>query len=72
MHGILYQLNSLSSINGSNRPGIIHRLDKDTSGLLIVAKTNEAHQILAKDISEHKVKDTIMIVYGSLVKQVEL
>lgn len=66
VHGILYQLNSLSSINGSNRPGIIHRLDKDTSGLLIVAKTNEAHQILAKDISEHKVKrHYYAIVYGS-------
>ena len=66
VHCILYQLNSLSSINGSNRPGIIHRLDKDTSGLLIVAKTNEAHQILAKDISEHKVKrHYYAIVYGS-------
>lgn len=66
VHGILYQLSNLSSINGSNRPGIIHRLDKDTSGLLIIAKTNEAHQILAKDISEHKVsRHYFAIVYGA-------
>ena len=40
----------LSGINGVARPGIVHRLDKDTSGLLVVAKTNEAHQMLAEQI----------------------
>ncbi|MBE6606170.1 MAG: RluA family pseudouridine synthase [Ruminococcaceae bacterium] len=44
---------SLSSINGVIRPGIVHRIDKDTSGLLIVAKCNEAHLSLAKQIKEH-------------------
>ena len=39
---------SLSSINGVERPGIVHRIDKDTSGLLVVCKTNTAHQGLAK------------------------
>ena len=43
----------LSSINGVVRPGIVHRIDKDTSGLLIVAKTDEAHQGLAQQIAEH-------------------
>lgn len=44
---------NLSDLNGKLRPGIIHRLDKDTSGLLIVAKNNFAHEHLAKQISDH-------------------
>ncbi len=44
---------SLSGINGIIRPGIVHRIDKDTSGLLIVAKTNDAHLGLAEQIKEH-------------------
>ena len=44
---------SLSSINGVIRPGIVHRIDKDTSGLLIVAKTDEAHLGLAEQIKDH-------------------
>ena len=44
---------SLSGINGVLRPGIVHRIDKDTSGLLIVAKTDQAHQGLAQQIKEH-------------------
>jgi len=44
---------SLSGINGVVRPGIVHRIDKDTSGLLIVAKTDEAHKALAVQIAEH-------------------
>lgn len=45
--------NSLSGINGILRPGIIHRIDKDTSGLLIVAKTDNAHRHLAEQIKNH-------------------
>ena len=41
------------AVNGVIRPGIVHRIDKDTSGLLIVAKTNEAHLGLAEQIKEH-------------------
>ena len=44
---------SLSGINGEIRPGIVHRIDKDTSGLLIVAKTDAAHRALAQQISAH-------------------
>ena len=44
---------SLSGINGVIRPGIVHRIDKDTSGLLMVAKTNQAHLHLAEQIKEH-------------------
>ena len=44
---------SLSGINGEHRPGIVHRIDKDTSGLLVVAKNNSAHQSLAAQIAAH-------------------
>lgn len=46
---------SLSSINGVERPGIVHRIDKDTSGLLVICKTNTAHQGLAKQFEEHSI-----------------
>ena len=48
--------NNLSNINGKLRPGIIHRIDKDTSGLLVVAKNNTSHSILGKQFSEHTIK----------------
>ncbi len=47
---------SLSGIGGEKRPGIVHRIDKDTSGLLVVAKTDEAHQGLAKQFEKHSVE----------------
>lgn len=54
VNALLYQMKGrLSSINGVIRPGIVHRIDKNTSGLLIVAKTNEAHLKLAEQIKEH-------------------
>ncbi|MBP3579632.1 MAG: RluA family pseudouridine synthase [Clostridia bacterium] len=53
----------LSSINGVVRPGIVHRIDKDTSGLLVVAKNDEAHNILAQQIKEHSFKR----VYNAVV-----
>ncbi len=57
----------LSGINGMMRPGIVHRIDKDTSGLLIVAKTNEAHLSLAEQIKEHSfLREYEAIVIGHL------
>ena len=46
---------SLSDIGGVIRPGIVHRIDKDTSGLMVVAKNNDAHLFLSEQIKEHKV-----------------
>ena len=48
--------NNLSDINGKLRPGIIHRIDKDTSGLLVIAKNNISHSNLSKQFSEHTIK----------------
>lgn len=50
VNAIVYHIKDLSAINGVYRPGIVHRLDKDTSGLIVIAKTNEAHLSLAKQI----------------------
>jgi 23S rRNA pseudouridine1911/1915/1917 synthase len=55
----------LSGINGEIRPGIVHRIDKDTSGLLVVAKSDMAHNFLAEEIKEHNVKRVYYCVcYG--------
>lgn len=59
--------NSLSGINGVIRPGIVHRIDKDTSGLLMVAKNDVAHQGLAAQIQEHSfTREYEAVVYGNL------
>lgn len=55
VNALLYHFKDLSDLNGPIRPGIVHRLDKHTSGLLIVAKTNAAHRYFAKLIKDHKI-----------------
>lgn len=56
---------SLSGIGGVTRPGILHRLDKDTSGLLVVAKHDQAHQDLASQLADHHIKRTYTaVVWG--------
>ncbi len=58
---------SLSGINGVLRPGIVHRIDKNTSGLLIVAKNDNAHRCLAQQIKEHSfTREYVTIVYGNI------
>lgn len=57
---------ALSGIGGEKRPGIVHRIDKDTSGLLVVAKSDQAHQGLAKQFEKHTVERKYMaLVYGA-------
>ncbi len=52
VNALLFRLKDLSGVNGVIRPGIVHRLDKDTSGLIVVAKTDEAHRSLAEQIEK--------------------
>ncbi len=68
VNALLYHCgNSLSGINGVMRPGIVHRIDKDTSGLLIVAKTDAAHKILAEQIKQHSfTREYEAVVVGNL------
>ena len=62
---------SLSGIGGEIRPGIVHRLDKDTSGIIIIAKNDKAHINLSEQIKEHTVKKTYIALVRGLVKENE-
>lgn len=53
VNGLLYQIKDLSSINGIIRPGIVHRIDKNTSGLLVIAKNDQAHIFLQNQLKDH-------------------
>ena len=64
VNGLMYYTNNLSDINGEVRPGIVHRIDKDTSGLIIVAKNNKSHEVL----SEYFQNKTITRNYIALIK----
>ncbi|MBR6737974.1 MAG: RluA family pseudouridine synthase [Clostridia bacterium] len=67
VNALLYKLDSLSGINGEMRPGIVHRIDKDTSGLLVVAKNDEAHLSLSKQIEEKTCKrEYVALLEGNL------
>ena len=68
VNGLLYAMgDELSGINGELRPGIVHRIDKDTSGLLAVAKNDLAHTVLASQLKDHTMARTYdAIVCGSL------
>ena len=68
VNGLLYAMgDSLSGINGELRPGIVHRIDKDTSGLLAVAKNDLAHTVLASQLKDHNMARTYeAIVCGNL------
>ncbi|MBQ2934549.1 MAG: RluA family pseudouridine synthase [Clostridia bacterium] len=68
VNAVLYHCgDSLSGINGVMRPGILHRIDKNTSGLLLVAKNDNAHNFLAEQIKEHSLtREYEAVVYGNL------
>lgn len=70
VNALLYHCSgSLSGINGFLRPGIVHRIDKDTSGLLLVAKNDFAHHSLANQLSRHSIKrEYRAVVYGTFAE----
>lgn len=70
VNGLMYHCNNnLSSVNGDVRPGIVHRIDKDTSGLLVVAKNDEVHNELAKQIAMKSVKrEYVALVHGVILE----
>ncbi len=70
VHALLSHTSDLSAIGGQSRPGIIHRLDRDTSGLLIVAKSDIAHSRLARELSARRIKrEYSALVWGHMPKQ---
>lgn len=68
VNALLYQVKDLSGINGEIRPGIVHRLDKDTSGLLVVAKNDEAHLSLSRQLAERTCHRTYVALLSGNVK----
>ncbi|KLU60493.1 ribosomal large subunit pseudouridine synthase D [Peptococcaceae bacterium CEB3] len=71
VNALLYHCRHLSGINGVLRPGIVHRIDKDTSGLLVVAKTDRAHQGLAAQIKEHSMARRYQAIVHGLLTEAE-
>lgn len=70
VNGLLYHCKDLSGINGVIRPGIVHRIDKDTTGILVVAKNDEAHNSLAKQFKDHSIKrEYYALVEGRFSKE---
>ena len=67
VNALLHHFKSLSDVNGQIRPGIVHRLDRETSGLILAAKNNKAHVYLARQFEKHKVyKKYIALVQGNI------
>ena len=69
VNALLHRFGRLSGVGGELRPGIVHRLDKTTSGLIVVAKNDEAHRRLAAQFSERQVKKTYIALVHGWVKQ---
>lgn len=61
--------NSLSNVNGEIRPGIVHRIDKDTSGLICVAKNDAAHLFLAEQLKDHTMSRTYVAIVKGVIKE---
>jgi 23S rRNA pseudouridine1911/1915/1917 synthase len=68
VHAVLAHCKDLSGIGGEKRPGIVHRLDKDTSGVLLIAKNDETHQHLSKLFHDRQVKKTYLALVRGLPK----
>ena len=68
VNALIYKYKKLSDVNGSLRPGIVHRIDKETSGLLVVAKNNLAHSELGKQFSEHTIKRKYLALVWGVVR----
>jgi 23S rRNA pseudouridine1911/1915/1917 synthase len=67
VNALLYHVKDLSGINGELRPGIVHRLDKDTSGVIVAAKNDMAQRALAEQIKEHSIKREYQaLVHGNI------
>lgn len=70
VNAILYHCkDNLSSINGVIRPGIVHRIDKDTSGLLMIAKNNNSHNFLASQLKDHSITREYEFICHGVVKE---
>lgn len=72
VNALLYHSKSLSHVGDASRPGIIHRLDKDTSGIMVIAKNDRAHRILAKQFSTHTIERVYWVAVRGNVQHDEM
>ncbi|MDR1997987.1 MAG: RluA family pseudouridine synthase [Candidatus Margulisbacteria bacterium] len=69
VNALLYHCRDLSGINGQERPGIVHRIDKDTAGLLVAAKNDTAHKFLGRQFEQHTItRKYLALASGNIVK----
>jgi 23S rRNA pseudouridine1911/1915/1917 synthase len=68
VNALLHHVDDLSGVGGEARPGIVHRLDKGTSGVMVVAKNDAAHQELARQFHDRSAKEYVALAWG-LVQQ---
>ena len=71
VNALLYHVRNLSQVGGPVRPGVVHRLDKDTSGLLVIAKNDAAHSFLALQFKDHKIDRTYEAIVRGVVQHDE-
>ncbi len=71
VNALMYHLDSLSGINGVIRPGIVHRIDKNTSGLLVVAKNDKSHLAISKQLEDKTCKRVYLALLEGVVKENE-
>ncbi len=70
VNALLYHFGQLSHVGGADRPGIVHRIDKDTSGLLVVSKNDTAHERLAAQFADHSAhRSYVCLVHGNLKEE---
>lgn len=69
VNALLYHIKDLSGINGVKRPGIVHRIDKDTSGLLLVCKNDFAHEKIAKQLEDHSMYREYYALVNGVIKE---
>jgi len=72
VNALLYHTKHLSKLGGDVRAGIVHRLDKDTSGLMVVAKNDKAHEILSKQFKQHKIEKIYWVVVKGVMQHDEM
>ncbi len=68
VNALMYYTKNLSDIGGATRPGIVHRIDKDTSGLIMVAKTNKVHALLSDDFKHKRIKREYLALLNGVFK----
>jgi 23S rRNA pseudouridine1911/1915/1917 synthase len=68
VNALMYHIDHLSDGSSNARPGIVHRIDKDTSGLLMVAKNNQAHEALSKELQKKKTKREYLALVDGVIK----